>query len=563
MIPKIKKLIQDALKELGLESFQNTFDVSHPKNIDFGDYSTNIGIIMGTSNKVFDIIKYLQGHKPAEVDRIEERMGFINFYLSPEFFANSIEEINKAGEEYGKTTLLKGQKIMVEYTDPNPFKEFHIGHLMDNAIGESVARIIEASGAQVKKANWQGDVGMHVASAVWGILDSGLSVDSMNPNDLGKAYAHGATRAKEDENVKKEIGEINKHIFTRDDANINHVYDTGRQISLDYFETIYKRLGTKFDYYFFESKEGIEGKLMVEAHLDDGIFEKSEGAIIFRGEKYALHTRVFINSNGLPTYEAKELGLNKKKFEIEPDLSKSIIFSANEISEYFKVLLKVMSLILPEVAEKTVHMPHGMLKLPTGKMSSRTGDVITAERLIGEVKEKVLEKLKDREYSKDEKESISEVVAVGAIKYSILRQSIGGDIIFDFDKSLSFEGDSGPYLQYSYVRAKSVLEKAKISQGETLKNFPKVSPWETTKVEKLLYRFPEVIERAGREYAPHYIVTYLTELASAFNSFYGNAKIIDESDPSRSDYKLSLTSAVSHVLKNGLNLLGIKVPEKM
>jgi arginyl-tRNA synthetase len=217
-------------------------------------------------------------------------------------------------------------------------------------------------------------------------------------------------------------------------------------------------------------------------------------------------------------------------------------------------------LIFPDIAQKTFHLPHGMLRLREGKMSSRTGNIITTETLIDQVKEKVLEKIQGREFSEEEKENIAEMVAIGAIKYSILRQAIGGDIVFDFEKSISFEGDSGPYLQYTAVRAKSVLEKAPSSKLQALSSVPE--NWDSTEVERMLYRFPEIVERAGQEYAPHHLVTYLTELASAFNSFYGNNKIISEEDPT-SSYKVALTESVYHVLKNGLHLLGIKVPERM
>ncbi len=465
-------------------------------------------------------------------------------------------EINKEGEEFGETKLFEGEKIMVEYTDPNPFKEFHIGHLMSNAVGESISRIIEKNGAEVKRVNWQGDVGLHVAKAIWGKIQE----PSMT---WGEAYAYGAKKF--DDN-KEEIVSINKKIYERTDENINKLYDDGRKDSLEAFEIIYERLGTKFNHYFFESKEGVEGKKIVEEHIKDGVFEESDGAVIFRGENFGLHTRVFINSEGLPTYEAKELGLNKKKFEVESDLSRSIIVTGNEIKDYFKVLLKVISLILPEVAKKTEHLPHGMLRLSEGKMSSRTGNIITAENLIDQVKEKVLEKIKDRDFSDEEKNEISEIVAIGAIKYSILRQAIGGDIIFDFEKSISFEGDSGPYLQYTAVRAKSVLEKAKYevqsTRYEENKKF-EIKNWETAEVERLLYRFPEIVERAGREYAPHHIVTYLTALAAAFNSFYAKEKIIDPENPEASAYKAILTEALYHTLKNGLSLLAIKVPERM
>ena len=319
-----------------------------------------------------------------------------------------------------------------------------------------------------------------------------------------------------------------------------------------------KKLGTKFDEYFFESEASPIGKKLVEENTGK-IFEESDGAIIFKGEKYGLHTRVFINSEGLPTYEAKDLALAKIKSE-RFDYDKSIVITASEQKEYYKVVLEAMKQISPEFAEKTKHITHGMMRLPSGKMSSRTGDVVTGESLIDEVKCRVLEKMKDSDIK--EKEDIAEQIAVGAVKYSILKQSAGKDIIFDMDKSLSFEGDSGPYLQYSHTRANAVLEKAKEEKIKTsFKTGLKTSFLETTELEKLLYRFPEVVERANKEYEPHYITTYLTELAGAFNSFYAKERIVEESDTA--PYKVALTSAFQTTIKNGLWLLGIKAPDRM
>jgi len=433
----------------------------------------------------------------------------------------------------------------VEYTDPNPFKELHIGHLMSNAIGESIARIIGSQGANVIRANFQGDVGMHVAKAIFGLIK--LKKENFSIEDLAKAYSFGATEFEEN---KQEITDINKKIYNRSDSQINDIYDKGKKISLDYFETIYKKLGTKFDEYFFESETGVVGKELVEKNIGK-VFEKSDGAVVFNGENFGLHTRVFINSEGLPTYEAKDLGLIKTKFEKYPDLDLSISITGNEVNEYFKVMLKAVEKIKSEWAEKTKHISHGMLRLPEGKMSSRTGDVITAESLIEKVEEIISKKTGDK--------NAIEKISVGAIKYSILKSSSGKDIIFDFDKSLSVEGNSGPYLQYTYARAKSVLEKA---EQEGIKSLIEKNNGELTEVEKLLYRFPEVVERAGQEYEPHYIATYLFELSQAFNSFYGNNKIADKTDEN-APYKVALTEAVAQTIKNGLYLLGIEAPERL
>lgn len=538
---KIENWIKETLK------IEGEVLLVHPKFLDQGDFS----LIVPPQN-IFEYTEALKNNLIAEVGGVEAiSPRFINIYLSKQFFADSIEQINKEKENFGKTNLLEDQHIIVEHTQPNPFKEFHIGHLMNNAIGESVARILRTNGAYTKSVSYHGDVGLHVAKAIWGVQNGGQE----------GAYARGAKAYEEDPNAKKEIIEINKKIYDKTDNDINELYDLGKRVSLEAFENIYKRLGSHFDENFFESESGEVGKKIVLENVGRVFEEGEEGAIIFRGENFEpkTHTRVFINKEGLPTYEAKEVGLAKLKKD-KWAYNQSITITANEQDAFFKVVEVAIGEIFFELKGKLHHLSHGMLKLTSGKMSSRTGDVITAESLIGQVKERIKEKIAERELTEEEKENIAEVVAIGAIKYSILRQAVGGDIIFDFDKSISFEGDSGPYLQYAYVRARSVLEKA-VSQGESFKA-PKDFPWETTGVEKLVYRFPEVVEKAGKEYSPHHLVTYLTDLAGAFNSFYAREKIVDESDPS-SSYKLAITSAVSVVLKNGLSLLGIKTVDRM
>ncbi|HEY4510472.1 MAG TPA: arginine--tRNA ligase, partial [Candidatus Paceibacterota bacterium] len=315
---EIKRIIKNALTHF---SIQNTeVNLEPTEDLEHGDYSTNVALRyakeLGQSplKLAEKIVSEFLKNKPEGVEKVDiAGPGFINFYLSPEVLRKNIETIIKNGEAYGKNTNLKGQKVMVEYTDPNPFKEFHIGHLMSNAIGESISRIIEVNGAEVKRANYQGDVGMHVAKAIWGVVKS-EEKDYESIRLWGEAYVSGARAYEENEESKKEILEINKKIYDHSDEEINAIYDKGRKASLDHFEDLYRKLGTKFDFYFFESETGDFGKKIVEENIGK-IFEKSDGAIIFPGEKHGLHTRVFINSEGLPTYEAKELGLAKIKYE--------------------------------------------------------------------------------------------------------------------------------------------------------------------------------------------------------------------------------------------------------
>lgn len=554
MVMQIKEKIENWVRET--LKIEGEVLLVHPKFLDQGDFA----LVVSPQN-IFDYTEALKNNLITEVGGVEAvSPRFINIHLSKQFFADSIEQINKEKENFGKTNLLEDQNIIVEHTQPNPFKEFHIGHLMNNAIGESVARILRANGAYTKSVSYHGDVGLHVAKTIWAIMHSDFFVSEF-VGDFGRAYSLGNKAYEEDEEARKQIIEINKKIYDRSYEEVNSIYDKGKVVSLEYFESIYKRLGSHFDEKFFESQSGEVGKQIVLENVGK-VFEEGEaGAIIFKGENFEpkTHTRVFVNKEGLPTYEAKEVGLAKIKKD-KWAYNRSITITANEQDAFFKVVEVAVGEVFSELKGKLHHLSHGMLKLTSGKMSSRTGDVITAESLIEQVKEKIKEKIAGRELTEEQKENIAEVVAIGAIKYSILRQAVGGDIIFDFEKSISFEGDSGPYLQYAYVRARSVLEKAN-SQGETLGAL-KDSPWETAEVEKLLYRFPEVVEKSAKDYSPHHLVTYLTEIAAAFNAFYAREKIVDDIDPT-SPYKISITKAVSVIMQNGLNLLGIKTVERM
>src|SRR3989338_11250032 len=569
MKEELEKEISAILESFGVKDLKVSFD--YPTRIDFGDLSTNAAMAYAKElgKKPLDLANEIKNklfHTACgKVMRMEVVGGFINFFFNKEYFAEKVKEILDKGPSFAKSYGLAKQKIIIEYTVTNVLKPMHIGHLMGNVIGESLSRIFEYSGAEIKRNNYQGDSGLHVAKAVWGIMKLGGIIDgnlSEKTNYIGNSYVLGTNSYEDDPKSAEEIKEINKKLFEKSDKELVVLYEWGRKISLDHFEELYKKLGTKFDFYFFESEVADDALRIVREFIKKGVFEESEGAVVFHGEKYdpKLHTRVFINSQGIPMYEAKDIAHAIRKYD-QYKFDKSIIITANEQNEYFKVVLRALQEIRSDIAEKTQHLSHGLLKLPSGKMSSRKGNTITGEELIGQVEKKVLEKMNSREdmaRTVIDMENVAEIVAIGAIKYSILRQAIGGDIIFDFEKSISFEGDSGPFFQYACVRAKSVLQKAeKLDLGVRLP-----SGWETTNLERLLERFPSVVERAGGEYAPHYIVTYLIELAGEFNSFYTSHKIIDQSDPT-SPYRLALTQAFVFVMTSGLDLLGIKVPEKM
>lgn len=567
----LRRLLEEALSELSL-SLRADIELEFPTDMSHGDYSTNIAMVLakeaGENPRALAerIAEVLRSSTTREIESVDVAgPGFINFSLSQDFFTSMLSEIEGRGEVFGNTGAHIGQKVLVEYTDPNPFKEFHIGHLMSNTIGESLSRLFEFSGAEVRRANYQGDVGLHVAKALWGMSqdDGNFPAESdsleLKIEFVGNAYTFGSTAYEESEEAKSAIHRINKEVYEKNNEQTNNLYEAGRRWSLEKFEEIYKVLGTAFDFYFFESQTEELGRKLVEEYLKKGVFEESDGAVVFEAEKYdpKLHTRVFITSEGVPTYEAKDLPLSRLKFDAYPfDLS--FIITAVEQKEYFKVVFKALEQIDPELAEKTEHISHGMLMLPGGKMSSRKGSVITGESLLEDAIKLAEEKI-TKDYTEEERRIIATDVGVAAIKYSILRQAIGKNVIFDMDKSLSFEGDSGPYLQYSLVRARSVALKAlNMNIRASLENAPK----EVFDLARLLQRFEAVVRKAEEERAPHHVTTFLTTLAGEFNSFYAGNKIADEGDE-YSPYKLHLTQSFAQVMESGLYILGIRVPEKM
>ena len=556
----LKESIASSLDGLDISVGAQNVPLEHPAELKNGDYSSGVALQYakhaGTApralaEKIVAALGAVEGIAKIEV----AGAGFINFYLTPAALADAVEEARKE-DMWGSNATQKGRTIMMEYTDPNPFKEFHIGHLVPNALGESVSRLFQFSGATVKRANYQGDVGIHVAKSIFILLEKNITEPTIA--DLSAAYPEGSKRYEEDAEAKIAIDALNKTIYEKSDAKVNDLYEKGRKLSLEHFEEIYKVLGTKFDYYFFESEAGPIGVETVRAHPE--IFPESEGAVIFRGEEHGLHTRVFLNKQGLPTYEAKELGLALLK-EKACSFDLAMTITGNEQGEYFKVVMKAMELALPELRGKLAYKTNGMLRFAEGKMSSRTGNVITGESLLADLTEAA--KVRAAESRADDVDILAQQIAVAAIKYQILKQASGKDIIFDRERALSLEGDSGPYLQYAHARAHQLVEKAS-SEGVALR-FPKGDalgiPESANELARLLHRFPEAVEYAAAHSEPHLLTNYLLEFAAAFNSWYAQVHVLDGT-PEQA-HKVALVDAVRHTLKNGLWILGIPAPERM
>lgn len=565
MKEKIENLIKEVLKNLEITE-DISFAVEYPEDFKNGDYSTNVAMVCAKQQKInpkelaVKIANILQDSKEKNhiTDIQVAGPGFINFYISKDFFVDNINRILEEKENWGKSKIHSGKKVLVEHSSPNLFKPFHIGHVMNNTIGESINRLAKFSGADTEVISFPSDISLGVAKAIFIILEKDVKDGQIfKPENivlLGDAYVEGTKRYDDDESIQSRVKEIADNIYLNKPSIELDVYNSCKQFNMDYFENITGILGSKFDDYIFESEAGIVGKEIVLKYTPE-VFTESEGAIVYIPEESKKHinTAVFINSQGNPTYEAKDLGLLDIKFErYNPDVS--VFITDHQQISHFAVVLDSVEKINKDWAEKSIHRTHGRMTFKGQKMSSRLGGVPLAKDFLDLVIEDVKEK------SKDLSDKDCGIVAVSALKFSILRAMAGKNINFDPETSLSFEGDSGPYLQYSIVRANSVLDKAE-GLGYIL-NSKVSSSLESTYFEKMICRFPDIVNRSIEEWAPHHLVGYLLELARMFNSWYGNTKLIDEGNPNMM-YNIAITKAFTETMKNGLWLLGIEVPEKM
>lgn len=517
----------------------------------FGDYSTNVALQLSrqlgknpreTAAIISEELRVKLTEQVSDVSVAGP--GFINLTLTDASLAQSLTARSKKP--------LAGQQILVEFGDPNPFKQMHIGHLYSYIVGDSICYLLEAAGADVKRLSYHGDVGLHVAKAIWGMQQGNYGAKPMSDpigNNIGLFYSKGAQAYENDASAKQQIDEINRQVYEQDPA-VRELYEEGKARSFANFDLTLQELRIKNDGQtnngrYLESQSAPVGLELVKANTPK-VFTNSDGAVVFDGEKVGLHTRVFVTSKGLPTYEAKDLGLTKLKERDFPDAAKSIIITASEQAEYFKVMLAALKEINPGLATKTQHLTHGFVSLSSGKMSSRTGQVYGALNLIVDVEQAM----------KDLGRGESEDIKIGAIKYTFLKHRLGSDLVYDFTESVSLEGNSGPYLQYAHARARSILAKASEQKSSSMDNF---ELGERSLAQKIS-EYPEVVELATNELMPHHICTYLYELAQEFNRFYEKNRVIG--DP-REQVRLTLVASYADKLKQGLSLLGINAPDKM
>jgi arginyl-tRNA synthetase len=456
--------------------------------------------------------------------------------------------------------------------------------MMSNFIGEFIKNIYKFSSAEVVNLSYPSDKSIGIAKAIYIIKNDGGLEQEIFKKDLsdiikylGNTYVRGVAEFKKweaDNNIEKiqEVKNIANNIFGNISGEDFKIFEYAKERNIFYFQNFLQKLNSNFDEFIFESEAGEEGKKTVLENTGEAkVFQKSEGAIIYNPgeEKKDIPTLVYINSEGNPTYGAKDIGLLNLKFKkYNPDLSIYIV--DNEQNVHFKSVFDAMSKINKNYAEKSLHTAHGRMTFKGARMSSRLGGVPTGEEILSAVIDEVREKSSEKvsHMNEIEKEDLYRNIALASLKISILRSKAGVNIDFDPERATSFEGDSGPYLCYTYARCCSLLEKGKFGQiipsNFSSKNLPPLLvESEFPIILRKAFQYNSILETVVNELASQKLVTYLFELAAEFNKFYAENKIIDEENKEETENKLFIVKVVSDILKHGLSLLGIKAPEKM
>lgn len=521
--------------------------------------------------------------------------GFLNFKLSNNFFVQEIQGWATDFAEKISQNDYRDKSVVIEFSDPNPFKVLHVGHLYTSIMGESMARLIELGGGKVHRANFGGDVGLHVAKCLYRArqlfkageiepveLDrSGIRnyADWLKASPeaaadfLARCYVEGTRLYEDDEQARAEITRLNKLFYKIAEAGegnepalaegtseeeqaeareLAELYWRGRDLSYKSFAQFYKQIGIEFEKYYPESTVTERGLKEVKSRVP-AVYEESEGAVVFRGEQYGLHTRVFITKEGIPTYETKDVGLLFTKYD-DYQFDQSIVITGNEQNEYMKVVLKSIEQYAPEMVQKSRHITHGMVRLAGDiKMGSRKGNFIRAWNVLNNTKVALAETA-----SGVENPAISEMIMLAAVKYAFLKYKIGGNIVFDAKESVSTTGNSGVYLLYSAVRAKKILKNLEKSKVNETREWP-LNEFEK-KITRKMVEYKQVLSEAIRELAPHIVANYLFELAQEFSRFYENCRVAGDNYEQE---RRMIVEVFSKIMEHGLGILGLEVPEEM
>ena len=543
----MEQIISQVVKQLFDQDMSVQLTRPDPK---FGDFAINVALQLAKplGKNPREIAEMIAENLRKEEEFSEVSVagpGFINVKLSDQSVLNSLKK--------EPTTKRVGQTVVIETNCPNPFKAMHIGHALNAILADTMANLLAVDGAIVHRVSYHGDVGTHVGKSMWAILrEIDGDVNKLNeiPADkrnefMSRMYVEGARAAKESPEAKAEIDELAKQSFVLDDPLYKQVYEICKSWSFDEIDSNVRRLGNvPIERRYVESETEELGKSLIKEKTPE-VFTKSDGAYVFKGSKYGAFDNVFIGSHGNGLYGAHDMGLIQLKYKDYPDLDLSITVNAEEQAAYFRGVIAASELSIPALKGKLFNYATGFVKLATGKMSSRTGEVVTIGWLFDEFK-KAIEQAGG--------EPTDDVIA-GALRYQFLKVKIGGDVIFDINDAVSLTGNTGSYLQYAHARARGILAK---SDKEIA--FPTELFDEDKMLVRKLSEYVDVVDRAKESLEPHHICTYLFELAQEFNRYYEKNQVIGSD---KEAYRVGIVAIYADILKAGLAILGIMAPNKI
>ena len=531
---------------------------------------------------------YLKTHV-TEVDAFNCIKGFLNLSISNMCWSEIFSEIYQQ-EQFGYSQQKTPKHVMVEYSSPNTNKPLHLGHIRNILLGSSVANILEANGYKVTRTQIINDRGIHICKSMYAWLKKGNNQSPQSTKNKGDKFV-GDYYVAFDKMYKEEIKELVEQGYTLEDAEKKapsmletqkmlikweegnqEIIDLWRKMNqwvYDGFDITYKNLNIQFDELYYESDTYLYGKKIVQDGLKKGIFiKKDDGSVWCDLSKEGLDEKLLLRCDGTSVYMTQDIGTAILRFEKHPDLYQQIYTVGNEQDYHFKVLFLILQKLGYSWAKENYHLSYGMIELPHGKMKSREGTVVDADDIVFEMQEtarKTTEELgKLENFSEKEKNALFNTIGLGALKYFILKIDPKKKMVFNPEESIDFNGNTGPFIQYTYARIQSLKQKA-TELGVFGKNSITSIDLENSEKEliKTLYEYPEIIKEAGKNYTPALLANYIYELVKSYNHFYQTVPILKSEDKLKVVFRVQLSDNIGRVIQSGMKLLGIYVPDRM
>ena len=568
---EVIKIVENALRELQKDNkIKNLREVNleHPAKESFGDYSTNIALVIGRKDLAEDIAEKVRSQNKKIIERVDAVDGFINFFISKERLSEELESIIKG--KYGSSSTKTGffgrkKKILIEYSSPNISKSFGVGHLRSTIIGQAIYNIYNFLGWESLGINHLGDWGTPHGKIIYQIKRKNLNVKDLSVKDLENLYVDFHKEAKE--NPEFEDGAREWFLkLEKGDKEALSIWEHTRKVSLKEFDRIYDLLDVHIDKVFGESfYEGMLDDIVKESR-DKGIAKKSEGALMV--EFKVLPPAMLLKSDGATTYFTRDLAALKYRLDkFKPDV---ILYETGAEQElHFKQVFESARLLGWIKNETLVHVAHGFYRWEHGKFETRSGKTVHLDEILNEAVERAKKIIEDtetmRDLSDEEKGRVAKAVGIGGVKYNDLSHNPRGDIIFEWDKILNLKGNSAPYIQYTYARCRSILKKADLPG--TVSDLPGTVPGKLSEEEisilRYIYRFPEVVRESSDSFSPNFLCSFVFELSQRFNLFYAEQSVLSAGNKEAKKFRLLLTAAVAEIIHSTFSLLGIETPEKL